>query len=266
MSAYGGEQIAQEPVSRTNGGCLATASWGEGVEEMDVILRAPSILYEGAVTRQTYFCMQQGPGRFKSRADFPYTEDTIAVELVYPWNGLTVTPIFDPVYDGQNVLAYCRDRMGYRLVLREAKATEWVEGNGVLNFQGKIQNVGWGVVFNRKAVKVILKSETTGVVSNAVTIAIDPYDWQPAPMGPNGEMPDNRATNTDAWHDLRFQVPMSAFGYLPKGGYGIYLKINDPKERSVSKRSIRFANNAYGGIDPWDEKTGANLIGKVEIR
>jgi hypothetical protein len=73
-------------------------------------------------------------------------------------------------------------------------------------------------------------------------VNIDPYDWQPAEVGPNGEMPDSRATNTAAWRDLNFTVDMSAFGEVPPGDYDIYLKINDPKEQSASKRSIRFAN------------------------
>jgi len=118
-------------------------------------------------------------------------------------------------------------------------------------------------------VKVILKSKSNRFVSNAVLTNIDPYDWQPAKAGPGsspasyGAMPDSRATNTDAWRDLSFELPMWAFGYLPAGDYGIYLKINDPKEQSPNKRSIRFANK---GDDIWDENLGANLIGFTTVR
>ncbi|MCA1802186.1 MAG: DUF4832 domain-containing protein, partial [Rhodothermaceae bacterium] len=203
----------------------------------------------------------QGPGRFKSRADYPYTRENIEVEITYPWNGQTVQVLYDPVYEGQSALAYYRDRLGYRLVLREAYASEWVKQKGTLVFEGKIQNVGWGTIFNKKAVMVILKSKSDGFVSNAVVTTIDPYDWQPAEVGPNGEMPDSRATNTDAWRDLNFTVDMSAFGEVPPGDYDIFLKINDPKEQSASKRSIRFANRGNN----WDAGLGANLIGTTTV-
>jgi hypothetical protein len=158
-------------------------------------------------------------------------------------------------------LAYFRDRMGYRLVLREARASEFVKQNGTLIFAGKIQNVGWGKIFNKKAVKVILKSKSNGFVSKAVLTNIDPYDWQPAAAGPTGAMPDSRATNTAAWRDLNFAINMDAFAELPPGEYDIYLKINDPKEQSANKRSIRFANKG----NSWNADLGANLIGSTKV-
>ncbi len=41
----------------------------------------------------------------------------------------------------------------------------------------------------------------------------------------------------------------------------MYLKINDPKEPSPNKRSIRFANNG----NSWDADLGANRIGLTII-
>lgn len=259
MSVYGGEQIDDEPESGTNGGF---APVGERVDNPfnDVVARFPSMFYEHSISNMTYMCMQQGPGRFKSRADYPYTKESIDVEITYPWNGQTVQILYDPVYEGQSALAYYRDRMGFRLVLREANASESVVQNGTLVFDGKIQNVGWGNIFNKKAVKVILKSKSNEFVSNAVLTNIDPYDWQPAEVGPNGEMPDSRATNTDAWRDLNFSINMDAFGEMPLGEYDIYLKINDPKETSTNKRSIQFANH-----DIWNTSLGANLIGSTTV-
>jgi hypothetical protein len=260
MSVYGGEQIAEEPESGTNGGYVPV---GERIDNPfnDVILRFPSMFYEHSISNWTYMCMQQGPGRFKSRADYPYTRESIDVAITYPWNGQTVQVLYDPVYEGQSALAYYRDRLGYRLVLREAKASEFVKQNGTLMFEGKIQNVGWGKIFNKKSVKVILKSKSNGFVSNAVLTNIDPYDWQPAEAGPNGEMPDSRATNTDAWRDLNFSIDMDAFGEVPGGDYDIFLKINDPKETTKNKRSIRFANKG----NSWNADLGANLIGSTKV-
>jgi hypothetical protein len=49
---------------------------------------------------------------------------------------------------------------------------------------------------------------------------------------------------------------------LDPGEYDIYLKISDPKETTVNKRSIRFANKG----DNWDESIGANKIGSTSLR
>ncbi|HPG85025.1 MAG TPA: hypothetical protein PKY55_17225, partial [bacterium] len=57
-------------------------------------------------------------------------------------------------------------------------------------------------------------------------------------------------------------LPLSAFGQVPPGEYEIYLKINDPKEQSANKRSIRFANKG----DSWNADLGANLIGSTRIK
>ena len=264
MSVYGGEQIADEPESGTNGGVLNDQRADRLDSPFnDVILRFPSIFYESSIAHMTYFCMQQGPGSFKARADYPYTKDKINVEITYPWNSQKVQVLYDPVYEGQSALAYYRDRMGYRLVLREAYASESVEQDTALMFKGKIQNVGWGDVFNKKAVKVILKSKSTAFVSNAVPTDIDPYDWKPTDAGPNGEMPDSRATNANAWRNFSFEIPMSKFGDVPLGDYDIYLKINDPKETTANKRSIRFANKGDG---IWDASLGANVIGSTTVK
>ncbi|MBC8374502.1 MAG: DUF4832 domain-containing protein [FCB group bacterium] len=259
MSVYGGEQIGVEPESGTNGGYVPVGKRKDNPLN-EVIYRIPSMFYEHSISNWTYMCIQQGPGRFKSRADYPYTQESIDVEITYPWNGQTVQVLYDPVYEGQSALAYYRDRMGYRLVLREAKASEVVKKNGTLRFEGKIQNVGWGYLFNKKSVKVILKSKSNEFVSNAALTNIDPYNWQPAEVGPNGEMPDSRATNTNAWRELNFSINLDEFGELPSGEYDIYLKINDPKETSANKRSIQFAN-----YDIWNASLGANLIGSTTV-
>jgi hypothetical protein len=53
---------------------------------------------------------------------------------------------------------------------------------------------------------------------------------------------------------------MVTFGEVPPGDYDIYLKINDPKEKSINKRCIQFANH-----DIWNTSLGANLIGSTTI-
>ena len=184
--------------------------------------------------------------------DFPYTKDKIDVDITFPHNNKTVRVLYDPVYEGKNVLEYFRDRMGYRLVLREAKASKWFNQDGALRFEGKIQNVGWGNVINKKNVSVILKPKT-GSESYIALTNLDTRDWL-------SDL-DNRPSNTAAWRDLNFSVKMSAFGRVPAGDYDIYLKINDPKEQSANKRCVRFANK--GNI--WNADLGANLVGSTTV-
>jgi hypothetical protein len=148
-------------------------------------------------------------------------------------------------------MEYMRDRLGYRLVLREAKASEWVGQNSTLRFEGKIQNVGFGNVVNKKNVSIILKAKNGSATYTALT-NLDARDWRPDPNG--------RADNTAAWRDLNFSVNMGAFGKVPPGDYDIFLKINDPKETSTNKRCIQFANH-----DIWNASLGANLIGSTKV-
>ncbi len=124
-------------------------------------------------------------GNYSRWSNFIYNEANVTTpvtfpassrETVPPYTGPTKTVIFDPVYDGRTGLEYFRDRLGYRLVLREAKASEWVKQNGTLRFEGKIQNVGFGNVVNRKNVSVILKPKD-GSNSYMALTNLDARDW-----------------------------------------------------------------------------------------
>lgn len=235
---------------------------GEGGIGDNVFGTMPGALIEARELRTTALNMRHG--RYNRWNSFIYTEENVTKPVQFPssekelregnFTGEIKTAFFDPVYDGRTGLEYVRDRLGYRLVVRKAKASEWVEQNGVLRFEGKIQNVGFGNVVNRKNVSVILKPKT-GSQFYVVLTKLDARDWQ-TDEGGNGR-PDNKA----AWHELNFSVKMSAFGAVPAGDYDIYLKINDPKEQSANKRCVRFANKG----NSWNTDLGANLIGSTRV-
>ena len=222
----------------------------------------PGAIIEAQQFRTTAANMRHG--NYSRWSNFIYNEANVTTPVTFPASGRETTPpftgptktvIFDPVYDGRNGLEYMRDRLGYRLVLREAKTSERVRQNGALRFEGKIQNVGFGNVVNRKNVSVILKLKAGSDFYIALT-NLDARDWL-TDEGGNGR-PDNIA----AWRDMNFSVKMSAFGKVPAGVYDIYLKINDPKEQSANKRCIRFANKG----NSWNADLGANLIGSTTVR
>ncbi len=234
---------------------------GEGGIGDNVFGTMPGAILEAQQLRTSNLNMRHGSyNRWNS---FIYNEINVTTPITFPANeeelrgraftGEIKTAIFDPVYDSKTGLEYFRDRMGYRLVLREAKSSEFVEQNGTLRFEGKIQNVGFGNVVNKKKVSVILKSKD-GSNSYVAATNLDARDWLTAENG------DSRADNTAAWRDLNFSIDMGAFGEVPLGDYDIYLKINDPKETSTNKRCIQFAN-----YDIWNTSLGANLIGSTTV-
>jgi len=234
---------------------------GEGGIGDNVFGNMPGAILEAQELRISNLNMRHG--NYQRWNDFVYNEANVTKPVQFPANeeelrtntftGETKTAIFDPVYDGKTGLEYFRDRMGYRLVLREANASEWVKQNGTLMFEGKVQNVGFGNVVNEKKVSVILKPKN-GSNSYVVTTNLDARDWLTDEDG-NGR-PDNIA----AWRDLSFSINMDTFDDVPQGDYDIYLKINDPKETSTNKRSIQFANH-----DIWNTSLGANLIGSIIV-
>ena len=214
----------------------------------------PFVAFEGSYAQTVYLNADYSDEVHERWADFEYTEENMRarMENAYSEPYAIEEAVFDPVYDGKNGVEYWRDRLGFRLVLRDANASARVSASDELKFEGKLQNVGFGNIVNRKNVTVILLSRADGTAYSALT-DIDAREWRPDL--------DSRASNTDAWRDLSFSIPVSDFGDVPAGEYDIYLKINDPKEQSENKRCIRFANNG----DIWNEALGANRIGATEI-
>ncbi|WP_198439923.1 DUF4832 domain-containing protein [Pareuzebyella sediminis] len=236
---------------------------GEGGIGDNVFGNMPGAILEAQQLRTTALNMRHG--RYDRWNDFRYNEANVTTPVTFPasgeelrqgaFTGETKTTIFDPVYDGRTGLEYFRDRMGYRFVLREANTSEFVARNGVLTFEGKIQNVGFGNVVNKKRVSVILKAKEGSDTFTAAT-NLDARDWHTAEDG------NTRADNEAAWRDLNFAIALAEFEEVSSGEYDIYLKINDPKEQSANKRCIRFANKG----NSWNADLGANLIGRTKVR
>jgi hypothetical protein len=215
----------------------------------------PFVAWEASYAQTVYLNADYERSVHDRWGDFRYTEENVTQRMTnaYEEPYRTEYAIFDPVYDSRTGAEYWRDRLGYRLVLREANASAWAAQHGTLEFDGRIQNVGFGNIVNQKRVSVILKPAAGGASYTALT-DVDARDWRPDL--------DSRASNTAAYRDLRFSIDMRAFGEVPVGGYDIYLKINDPKETTANKRTIRFANNGDG---IWDADLGANLIGRTTV-
>ena len=225
-------------------------SVGPGSDD-NIYPRFPNAVYEAAYAQTTHLNTSWNRRTYKLWGDFIYNKENVTKPFTPPHDGVTRTAIFDPLYDGRNGMEYMRDRLGYRLVLREANASEWVSQNGTLEFEGKIQNVGFGAIVNKKNVSIILKAKDDSKSYLSIT-NLDARDWRPDL--------NSRADNIAAWRDLSFSLNMDTFGEVPQGNYDIFLKINDPKETSTNRRCIQFAN--YG---IWNTSLSANLIGSITI-
>ena len=170
--------------------------------------RFPSVPYEAGIMGTQYLNREYSNVIYGPWEQFVYNEANVTAPIFYPHNGKTVTMIFDPVYDGRKGMEFMRDRLGYRLVVREAMASAEIplDTNSELHFRGKIQNVGFGNVINKKGVYVLLKDKTSGEVYKATT-DIDARDWlkdQNIPL-------NNRPDNVDSWRDLNFSVTLGQF-------------------------------------------------------
>ena len=222
----------------------------------------PSIFYEASIMGTTHLNTGWYGVNHKRWEEFKYTEANVTKPIFYPHNGKTVNVIYDPVYEGRNGLEYMRDRLGYRLVLREALASESVTEDSGLHFRGKIQNVGFGNIFNKKNVYVLLENRSTGEVYKALT-NLDARDWlkdQHIPM-------NNRPDNTGAFRNVSFSTNLGEFHKaVPAGDYTIYLKISDPKAKQEDLRNVRFANNDSPEGPMWNAALGANRIGSTTVR
>jgi hypothetical protein len=221
----------------------------------------PSIFYEASIMGTTHLNTGWYGVNYKRWEDFEYTEANVTAPVYYPHNGKTVSVIFDPVYSGKNGLEYMRDRLGYRLVLREARASKSITVGGDLQFKGKIQNVGFGNIFNRKNVYVLLENSATGEVYKALT-HLDARDWLKDQNIPMNNRPDNKA----AYRDLSFSVSLGEFHKaVPAGDYKIYMKISDPKAKQENLRNVRFANHDSPEGPMWNAELGANRIGATTV-
>ena len=130
-------------------------------------------------------------------------------------------------------------RLGYRYELQTAKLPDAVKPSGLLNLKFRIDNVGFGELFNPRHVEITLQNNVTGIITSA-PLQVDPRFWS---GGTSNEV------------NAVLSVPAD----MAEGVYTVGIKMAD-FETSLSENvrySIRFANEGV-----WDVTTGINVLKK----
>lgn len=164
------------------------------------------------------------------------------------WNNTVIDNWKNTLYDGQDELykgksgfTYVNNHLGYRFVLKESKLTSNIKQNDPLLIKLQIENVGFANLINKKKVTLVLQSDTN---SYEINTNINPTKWLSKSIS---------------------NIPI-VIANLPEnieiGDYKIFLRISCYGNLLTDNnyQTIRFANNNI-----YDEKIGANYIGKVTI-
>lgn len=124
-----------------------------------------------------------------------------------------------------------RRKLGYRLVLEEARVTDAATPGGDVELQLDLRNHGWAAPFNPRDVEVIFKSDAG---EYAVVLDVDPRSWLP------GEAIEVRDT---------ISLPRA----MAAGEYQLLLAFPDPEPalHANPNYAIELANDGL-----WDATTG----------
>lgn len=139
--------------------------------------------------------------------------------------------------------APCREemdrRLGYRLFIESADLPSSAKPGGSFTLSLRLKNLGFAAPFNARPVFLVLRGN--GTVSRVQLQKADPRRW----LG-----------------ESALQARVRLASKMSPGSYTLSLWLPDAAEslQSRSEYALRLAND-----DVWDETTGENLLGKVEI-
>ncbi len=139
-------------------------------------------------------------------------------------------------YNSINTFDYLTNKMGYRILLTDAKINTEVKKGGALHINLNIKNDGFANIINGRAFEIILSN---GAVTYKAAVNDDPRKWYKE----NGLMSK----------DLYFSVPTA----INEGVWSIYLNLPSPFA-SISTNPLYSVRLANTGV--WNATKGYNLI------
>ena len=152
-------------------------------------------------------------------------------------------------WEAQGLLSTMKNKIGYRLHVISASAPSSLSAgaSGTLNF--KIENRGWGKLFNPRPVKLLICRKSGGTYAEKYTVStsINPRLWY---------------AGTQKDESISFTMPTEA----PAGTYDLLLQLPDAYSslQENSAYSVRFASK-YAGGDIWSAGLGANWVGSLTV-
>lgn len=128
-------------------------------------------------------------------------------------------------------------RLGYRYELQTASLPAAVKPSGLLEMEFRIDNVGFGELFNPRNVEITLKNNLTGEIASA-PLQVDPRYWS--------------GGTSNTVHTL-LGIPED----MAEGTYTVGIKMPDIEASLANdvRYSIRFANEGV-----WEATTGINVL------
>jgi uncharacterized protein DUF4832/uncharacterized protein DUF4874 len=194
------------------------------------------------LNKETRYVPHEGETCSAAEAALPFIACKNAIqEMNYTnWRTLNIGwhPAVYKYWEANGCMGEIRRRLGYRFVLKSAKASASVPVGGSLRLHLEVENAGFATPLNERPVEVVLRHVTSGR-THSLSLEADPRRWW------NGET-----------HDYMFSIPLSA--NITPGDYDLLVNLPDaaPNLRKDARYSIRFANTGT-----WEESSGFNTLG-----
>lgn len=149
----------------------------------------------------------------------------------------------------QGLLNKMKNFVGYRLHILSATAPAAMAAGATATLSFKIENRGWGKIFNPRPVKLMLCKKNGNVYAEKFTLntPINPRRWY------------SESQKDEAFS---FTVP----GLATPGNYDLFLQMPDEYASlsGNSAYSIRIPSK-HNGTDIWNAALGANWIGSLTV-
>jgi hypothetical protein len=192
--------------------------------------------------KETRYVPHQGETCSAAEAARPFIACENAIrEMDYTnWRTLNIGwhPAVYEHWEAEGCMGEIRRRLGYRFVLKSAKAPRTLTPGATLRLALEVANTGFATPLNERPVEAVLRHVGTGR-THVLALDADPRRWW------NGETRNNT-----------FSVQLPAD--VTRGEYDLFMNLPDaaPTLRKDPRYSIRFAN-----VGMWEESTGFNKLG-----
>jgi hypothetical protein len=137
-------------------------------------------------------------------------------------------------WDSLGCMDSIRQRLGYRLVLKDARFPRRAVAGRLLAFDLHLENVGYASPYNPRSVQLVLRNRNSRI-ETLISSGVDVRRWYSG--------------------DIRWKEVLKLPADLPAGDYDVLLALRDPYP-AIAQRpeySIRLANE-----NCWEAATGYN--------